>query len=425
MHWLPSLAGIVAVVAIFVLTSLSFLAVDQIVVAGAAIGEERLPIARVIRDLTESELLVELNLAEATMAADPVQRGRKLAAAARHLVGLREGMQALAVRLTVPRGRELFTLLSQQHTAFAGAGDELMALLEKGALADALLSYEKMHGHGRVFGEHLSALLGLQGQIIEQRVGEVRQRAFDSKRLMVAAWMLASLLLVVAGLLFRRHLRDRLAEHARQTKALIENRDALVREVHHRIKNHLQGLLGLIEERQRGFPAAADPLQSLHAQVMSLVAVHGLQARGVSEHVVFEELIEQQVTLLQRSCPNTPVQLSWQGDRMTTIIPAVLAVPLALVVAELLMNACKHGNGSIFVTLMQAPDDAGLRVCNALVGAPPVLDFANGTGFGTGLALVKSLLADNGDVIFECRDQVFCAKLSIHALAAMTAKDAE
>jgi PAS domain S-box-containing protein len=68
---------------------------------------------------------------------------------------------------------------------------------------------------------------------------------------------------------------QRLAEARRQ-------RDTLVREVHHRIKNHLQGLAGLLNQHRRRHPALRDVLDAVLAQINAISLIHGLQGREAS-----------------------------------------------------------------------------------------------------------------------------------------------
>jgi len=78
-------------------------------------------------------------------------------------------------------------------------------------------------------------------------------------------------------------------------------------------------------------------------------------------------------------------------------------VPLALIVNELIMNAFKHspggGNNPVTVALENGEDYARIIVCNPSGRLPREFDFDAGTGIGTGLSLVKSLLPPDGAVL--------------------------
>jgi hypothetical protein len=58
---------------------------------------------------------------------------------------------------------------------------------------------------------------------------------------------------------------------------LRNQRDLLVREVHHRLKNNLQGVSGLLRHQAALQPAAAPWLESAAAQLQAMAQVYGLQ----------------------------------------------------------------------------------------------------------------------------------------------------
>ncbi|MCZ2406519.1 MAG: MASE1 domain-containing protein, partial [Burkholderiales bacterium] len=69
---------------------------------------------------------------------------------------------------------------------------------------------------------------------------------------------------------------QRMAEHA------ATQRHALVREVHHRIKNNLQGIVGMLRTLDRQHPQLRGAIQQVVDQIQSIAAIHGLQGRAPS-----------------------------------------------------------------------------------------------------------------------------------------------
>ncbi|MBI3935844.1 MAG: PAS domain S-box protein, partial [Betaproteobacteria bacterium] len=76
----------------------------------------------------------------------------------------------------------------------------------------------------------------------------------------------------------RRAEEEKLAQVLRQ-------RDALVREVHHRIKNHLQGVAALLKQKVGKDRATAAPLEAAAAQLQSVAAVYGLHSEAITAGV--------------------------------------------------------------------------------------------------------------------------------------------
>ena len=62
-------------------------------------------------------------------------------------------------------------------------------------------------------------------------------------------------------------------------------RHALVREVHHRIQNNLQGIVGMLRQLGRAHPPLHGPIQQVVDQIHSIATLHGLQTRLPSESV--------------------------------------------------------------------------------------------------------------------------------------------
>jgi len=67
-----------------------------------------------------------------------------------------------------------------------------------------------------------------------------------------------------------------------------EQRDRLVREVHHRLQNNLQGVCGLLRQQASLHPQAAPWLDAAASQLQTMAEVHGLQTRGASTPAVAE-----------------------------------------------------------------------------------------------------------------------------------------
>lgn len=137
-------------------------------------------------------------------------------------------------------------------------------------------------------------------------------------------------------------LSDWRAQRAQRRQRELQLRSALVREVHHRIKNNLQGISGMLQTLALRYPELRGPLTEATGQVQSIAVLHGLQGRGHAEQVQLCELLRD-VAQGVGALWGLPLAL----DVPTGCAPCTLhsseAVPLALIVHELLVNAIKHG----------------------------------------------------------------------------------
>ncbi|EXJ16714.1 PAS domain-containing protein [Imhoffiella purpurea] len=187
--------------------------------------------------------------------------------------------------------------------------------------------------------------------------------------------------------------RDRLAKLERQ-------RDVLVREVHHRIKNHLQGLIGLLSLGASEQTGCSGVIAGAVAQVQSISAVYGLQSRDAGSDVCFREMLEAIVSNVKGFSPVPLLLAPEEASGREPRIARDKAVVLALVVNELLVNAVKWSTPDTAgcpVELTQRNDREWLVLVISNAGALPAgFDFDAGRGLGTGLELLRDMLPHQG-----------------------------
>ena len=185
-----------------------------------------------------------------------------------------------------------------------------------------------------------------------------------------------------------------------QAKSDADRLATIVREVHHRIKNNLQGVIGLLDRHREEQPALAPVLTRAVAQLHAVAEVHNLLSHHTRETVRLRELIDGVCRAAATLCPHRIEPESPPGAESLTV-SASEAVPIALVLNELIQNAINHGypegrHGTIRVTLAATPGGARLQVLDDGIGPSPGLDSDSGAGFGVGLNLVRALLPAKG-----------------------------
>ena len=177
-----------------------------------------------------------------------------------------------------------------------------------------------------------------------------------------------------------------------------ENRDALIREVHHRIKNNLQGVIGLLRQQSVDNPELGAAMDQAVSKVRAVAVVYGLQGRTGAGEIMLCEMLPAIIQSVEDLIPaRFSLNINLVNPRMVLVVESE-AVPLALVVNELLMNAAKHtehGSGPIDVTLTASSGVATLTIVNPGI-LPGGFNFNEGSGIGTGLSLVRSLLPKDG-----------------------------
>jgi PAS domain S-box-containing protein len=183
---------------------------------------------------------------------------------------------------------------------------------------------------------------------------------------------------------------QRVAEQAR-LDAAIEQRELLVKEVHHRIKNNLQGVAGLLQQTAHRRPDVAPVIAEAVAQVQAIAQVHGLQVRGAGP-LRLVNLVEAIVRSVERlfGCSIALVVAGEQPHRW--MVAEAEAIPIALTLNELLTNAIKHAHvGGAACTLDCGHDGVRLSVRNA-GRLPDGFDLGRVATGVSGLGLVRALL---------------------------------
>jgi len=182
-----------------------------------------------------------------------------------------------------------------------------------------------------------------------------------------------------------------------QIVAALEEKETLLREVYHRVKNNLQVIQSLLNLKRRSVTdqVARDALAETAERVRSMALVHEklYQSNQLSEIDLAEylaDLLEQVKDALGARSRGITVTLEAgpvKADLNT-------AVPFGLIVTELLSNAVKHAfvgrsSGHIQVRLKRAGAGAVLEVMDDGVGFAPGIDPLQTDSLG--LKLVTSL----------------------------------
>jgi len=129
----------------------------------------------------------------------------------------------------------------------------------------------------------------------------------------------------------------------RQLNRVVLNKEAAVREVHHRVKNNLQTISSLLRLQSRRSEQIETriALQEAERRVRSIAVVHEVLSREPGEEVVFDEIVRSLVLLVEDTVLALhPVEIVVNGELGT--LSTDLATPLAVALAELLTNAVEH-----------------------------------------------------------------------------------
>ena len=243
---------------------------------------------------------------------------------------------------------------------------------------------------------------GQQIHVERQRVIRGEARWIDVTKFPIADS--SGRIVAIAGI--TRDITDRKLAEAQRIARDAAQRDALVKEVHHRIKNNLQGVITLIQQLATQHPESAGVLEAAVTRLDSIASVYGLLGATGERELRLEQIVLNLVSSLKSLHADLPVRFTVRNPTSARV-REIEIVPLALIVNELIMNAIKHSrattDGKPIDVLLEGIDDrARIVIRNPGGRLPRRFNFDAGAGLGTGLLLVKSLLPPDGArLLFE------------------------
>jgi len=174
-------------------------------------------------------------------------------------------------------------------------------------------------------------------------------------------------------------------------RASLREKEALLREIHHRVKNNLQVVSSMVslQAGEAANDAIREVLQDVTNRVRSMALVHEkLYQSADLAQVDFAEYAESLIHYLWRAYRTTAAGVQLSLELEAVAIPIHAAVPCGLILNELAGNALKHafpgGRGGTVTVSLRA--EAGGRVCLRVrdngIGLPAGFDWRSGKSLG-------------------------------------------
>lgn len=192
-------------------------------------------------------------------------------------------------------------------------------------------------------------------------------------------------LLALAAYAWRVHeqLEATVELRTRALSAALAEKDQLLKEVHHRVKNNMQIISSLIRMQDRVKTSSNETIR----RVQAMTLVHDLiYTQGQFAHVDLGAYTRRLCETLRTASGRTTFDL--QLEPVTVALDR--AMPFALILSEVVTNAMKHAlkdtSGTISIVLGERDGVAKLTVTDDGTAFNPEVD-----GRGFGLKLVESL----------------------------------
>jgi two-component sensor histidine kinase len=264
------------------------------------------------------------------------------------------------------------------------AGTELFGDPPTGSHDDAFVPADASAGEAWELDVPIDRAWTTVGPIVDRREGR--------------HWLITSRDLPSGRTIKAHHDVDALCGRLRALESEVATAEALLRDVHHRVKNNLaivDALVGATQERIDR-PEALDPVR---AQVRSVQLLHD-RLHATREHSAVD-IIDylEQVARASLAVEDAP-RLEVASDARPGLVSGSVALPLGLIVAEVVTNAQKHSFAPaqrhwVRVSLRRV-EHARLELAVEFGGTPLPSDEELAESEGSGLELVRGLVRQLG-----------------------------
>jgi PAS domain S-box-containing protein len=177
----------------------------------------------------------------------------------------------------------------------------------------------------------------------------------------------------------------------RRLTVRLRERDVLLREVHHRVKNNLQLVSSLlsVQARRLGDNGSRSALNDSRNRVQTIALIHEVLYRASDfSHVAFADYIQRLCKHVMRASSAATDRIELELELADVALGIDRAIPCGLILNELLVNSLKHGfpdgrEGRIRVELREDPAERiMLTVADDGVGLPAQFDLRSADTVG-------------------------------------------
>ncbi|MBV8818398.1 MAG: PAS domain S-box protein, partial [Acidobacteriaceae bacterium] len=192
-------------------------------------------------------------------------------------------------------------------------------------------------------------------------------------------------------------------------RASLTERDTLLKEVHHRVKNNLQVIVSLLrlQADQISDPSARSIFDDTQSRVRAIAGIHEtLYSSADLAQIDFAQYARGLAEELFGFHNISPDRIQLRINTEDMVLDIGQAIPLGLILNELITNALKHAfgqerTGTVYVTLRYLHDSirpdqtldqalSQLTVEDNGAGLPPDFTFENATSMGMYLVRILS-----------------------------------
>ena len=195
----------------------------------------------------------------------------------------------------------------------------------------------------------------------------------------------------------------------REKERQILVKDSVIKEIHHRVKNSLNTIAGMLrmQARRAGDEDTKEALKRAVSRILGISQIHDILASQSGDQIDMDILLDKITKLSVDSLALIPVEVIREKAGIPLMVDSEKAVPLAIAANELIHNAIDHGFKNMKKgTLLVGTEIKGsrLHVYIRNDGQPLPRNFSTKT-FDLGLQIVRNLSEIELKGIFSLKNE--------------------
>jgi len=208
-------------------------------------------------------------------------------------------------------------------------------------------------------------------------------------------------------------------EAEKKLRKSLNEKELLLREVHHRVKNNMQIVSSILKLQQHftNNQEAFELLRKSYQRVRSMSMIHEkLYQNKDFEAIDFSEYVSNLIKIISSAYKEESAKLKIVNDIEHIFLNINIAIPCGLIVNELVTNCIKHAFpdeklGTIHIAMQeQSPGQYEMKITDDGVGLPSDITPENPQTMG--LQIVDSLSRQLKSKVEYCSEQGTCFKFN-------------
>ena len=209
-----------------------------------------------------------------------------------------------------------------------------------------------------------------------------------------------------------RALEQRVRQRTNDLNASLAEKEILLREIHHRVKNNLQIIISILrlQKRQITDPRTLEILLDCESRVRSMALVHEKLYRSADlAHIDIGDYLRTLTNYLFTTYSIDQKQVTFHVEITTLALDINRAIPVGLILNELVSNSLKHAfpegrNGKIEITGGQEEENIVISIQDNGIGIPVDFDWRHTLSLG--MHLIMTLVEQvNGTIELTDRNE--------------------